>query len=178
MVAMPDGSMVPQGDVMGNGQVIPQGENPQPQVTMQQETPVPQDNNVQIQDNSSKPNADIKSIVSKLIELPQEEAAKYISQLPPDIQPQVTKAIQDAKNSNYQGQGYVEAQKIALKIMQLPDEAQRQAILNNIPSGLREKVVNMMEQLKPDQQKEVDEATKTDMRPMPEQRPPRRDSLK
>jgi vacuolar-type H+-ATPase subunit H len=114
-------------------------------------------------------------LVQQLVNMPDQQAQKYISQLSPESQPIVLQALREAKNQQYQGAGYQEAQKIAMQLMNV-GEQERQAIMSKLPGALKDKVVSMMQELQA-QQKE-DDSKKIDMRPLPDQKPPRRDSLK
>jgi hypothetical protein len=69
-----------------------------------------------------------------------------------------------------------EIQKIALQLIKLPAEARNQ-FLSTLPRSVAEKVVQEMVSMQGTTDS-GDKDSKVDMRPMPEQKPPRRNSLK
>ena len=68
-----------------------------------------------------------------------------------------------------------DVQKIALQLVKMPDKY-RQKVLATLPQSAQQKVTNAISQL--ESSMKTGKKKQVDMRPMPEQRPPRRDSLK
>lgn len=66
-----------------------------------------------------------------------------------------------------------EIQNVALRLLKLP-ESERNVYLDKIPQQVKDQVIQAMEELKSSQQQQET----VDMRPMPEQKPPRRDGMK
>jgi hypothetical protein len=159
---------------MPQGQIQLQQQG-QPQVPAQQQQEQSQNKQQGQENKASEGKAKLSQLVQQLVNMPDQQAQKYISQLSPESQPIVLQALREAKNQQYQGAGYQEAQKIAMQLMNV-GEQERQAIMSKLPGALKDKVVSMMQELQA-QQKE-DDSKKIDMRPLPDQKPPRRDSLK
>jgi hypothetical protein len=68
-----------------------------------------------------------------------------------------------------------EVERVALQLVKLPEQL-RAKFLNTISTSMRQKVTQKIGQL--DHAKKLEEKAQVDMRPMPDQKPPRRDSLK
>jgi hypothetical protein len=98
----------------------------------------------------------------------------------PQAQPaQQTEPAQQEQQTEAQvpggGPSDQEIQSVALKLVKLPEES-RQRFLGTLPQDVAKKVVEVVSQL--DHNKKLEEKAQPDMRPLPEQKPPRRDSLK
>ncbi|MEG0728208.1 MAG: hypothetical protein RR420_01160, partial [Anaerovoracaceae bacterium] len=98
-------------------------------------------------------------------EVPQQEVPQQ--EVPQQEVPQQREQIQD----NGLGE---EVSRLAASIAGLPSQKERDIVMSKIPESSRPKVAEAVQKIM--QQKEGSKPV--DMRPMPEQRPPRRDSLK
>lgn len=164
----------------------PPEEGAQEEQVEQQQTPVEKAKPEQPKKAKSSGNPQIDAIVGQLVKMPPSEALKHLqalqSQLPAPIVKQIRDLVNEAR-SNSQGQedagmSAVEAQKAALQLMKMPEQ-ERNAVLAKIPAKQRmliEQMLNEMSSQEPSGEEEPEEVA--DMRPMPTQRPPRRDSLK
>ncbi len=129
--------------------------------------------------------AQLKDVAKQISKMSEPEQEQALSKLPPEIASLVVKQIKAIANSDANGsfgRGYAEADSIAREIAALPEDQQEQ-VLAGIPNeGLKSKVSQMLAHIrmdKEDDEKEKDQADGEgiDMRPLPTQRPPRRDSL-
>ena len=68
-----------------------------------------------------------------------------------------------------------EVRRVALNTVKLP-EVYREQFLKTLPNSARQKVMQAIQEL--DHSKQIEQKAQTDMRPMPEKKPPRRESLK
>lgn len=176
------------------------GEEEQPQDPQQEQggqpQPQPQEQGGG-QEVPSEAQGAVDAIIAQLKQMPSnkalEELQKLSKQAPPEIIQYIRSQISKGKNSKggkapQQGQpqeqeqpvGEVEAQKLALQLLKMPEEEAKKnlAMLN---ARDRQKVENYMRQIKSQMHSddgEEDDENQVDMRPMPTQRPPRRDSLK
>lgn len=162
------------------------GEQVPEQQQQQQEVPQKDIKEDKPKKNKTTGNPQIDAIVGQLVKMPQSESLKYLqalkSQLPAPIVQQIREAVNEARGQHTpevedSAIGHVEAQKIALQLMKMP-ENERKVILAKVPAKQRiiiEQTLNEMNNQGPsnDEGEEV-----ADMRPLPTQRPPRRNSLK
>ena len=172
-------------------------EQPQEQPQKQpQEQPVNEDSKkaVSTKDKKGKKfestgNPQIDAIIRQLIKMPASDALKHLQalkgQLPNEIINQIRAAVSNSRKNeeaDAPGVGYLEAQKVAIQLMKMPEE-ERNTMLAKLPARQRilvEQSLNDLLSQKPsgDEDEEDDSKQTADMRPMPQQRPPRRDSLK
>lgn len=137
----------------------------------------------------------VDAIVAELKKMPPNQALKELQalskQAPPEVIQYIRAQLSKGKGSKggkaqpqHQEQpeesvGEVEAQKLALQLLKMPEEEAKKnlAMLN---AKDRQKVENYMRQIKSQTASDdgEDDENQVDMRPMPTQRPPRRDSLK
>ena len=139
----------------------------------------------------------VNAIVAQLRKMPRSQALAELQQLAKQVPPELITHIRsqlknkggnDAKGQQVGGQpqeqeehvSALEAQKLALQLLKMPEEEAKKnlAMLN---ARDRQVVENYMRQIKSQTASddgEDDDDNQVDMRPMPTQRPPRRDSLK
>jgi ribosomal protein S13 len=101
---------------------------------------------------------------------------------PPVAAPQPAKSEQTSQtstkkveNPSSNNEADAEAQKVALQLIKMP-EKYRQQVMSTLPQSAQQKVTQALSNL--EGAMKMNEKTKTDMRPLPQQKPPRRDSLK
>jgi hypothetical protein len=106
-------------------------------------------------------------------EQPAEVQQSVATQQPPaeqsTITPQTQQQPQETEEDEQKLQG------VALKLIKMPEEV-RNKFLASLPQNTAKKVRGFMAQY--DHNKRLEQKAQVDMRPMPEQKPPRRDSLK
>lgn len=116
--------------------------------------------------------------------MPQGEPAPTGKGKSKDKEQQAPQAEQQAPQAEQQGGGEDEAiqrevQNIALQLVKLPPDQQK-AYLDKIPMGVRQQVEMAMQNIQSAQggAQPQDKSQEIDMRPLPEQRPPRREGMK
>ncbi len=101
-------------------------------------------------------------------------------------QPEIDQTINDIEQTvggnkeQSQGQGgmsQLDMQKLAIQLLQMP-KANADAVLSKFPEVLRQQILAMMDTMKSSMPSGAKDGQDIDMRPMPEVKPPRRDSLK
>jgi len=120
----------------------------------------------------------------------QQVVQQEVEQPKPQQQEQSQQPQQEQTQSNQQQENpkeeqreltQLELQKVALDLLRLGNKNQVELVLSRMPVKIRNQVMAMMEHMKPDIMQEAEEQQKQDqgidMRPLPEQRPPRRKSL-
>jgi hypothetical protein len=103
---------------------------------------------------------------------PVEEFNQTPSNIPPGTQSAEPQQQPQTINTNEINE---EAQKVALQLIKLPAEY-RQKVLQTLPQSAQQKVMLALNSL--ESATKMSDKAKVDMRPLPEQKPPRRDSLK
>jgi len=165
--------MPPQDQTPPQGQP-PQGQPPQGQPTQGQP---PQGQPPQGQPPQGQPpqgqGISVEDVAKKLLEMDQQTAQQYLDQLPGDIRQHVENAMAQIKGQAGFGRGYMDAHQVARKLLTL-SEQERNQVLSKMPGNEKQKVLEAFQHLHAEQQKDA----KIDMRQMPEQLPPRRNSLK
>ena len=160
----------------------PQEQQEMPQEAQQQ----PQEVEEQPKKQKGTGNPQIDAIVRQLVKMPPSEALKQLQALKTQLPEPIIKQIRDAVNEARKGKqaqgdnsvSQVELQKAALQLMRMP-EHERKVVLAKVPASERamlEQMVNEMSNQGPSGDDEDENVV--DMRPMPTQRPPRRNSLK
>lgn len=133
----------------------------------------------------SSGNPQIDAIVGQLVKMPQNQALKHLQALKTQLPEQIFNHIREAVNkgrTKVQGQedtgmSHVEAQKVALQLIKMP-ENDRKVVLAKMPANQRMLVEQMVNEISNQGPSGDDSEDTVDMRPMPTQRPPRRNSLK
>ena len=121
----------------------------------------------------------VKQLVSQLAEMPEKERNEAIQQFPPKVQKLILsnlEALVNAKEKGTSGRGYNDAQKIAMQLAEMPEQERNESI-KQLPDEIRDKVLEILEYLvrdEEDSQKSEGEGEGADMRPLPQQKPPRR----
>lgn len=140
-------------------------------------------------DNVSPDNPHINAIVSQLVNMAPNDSLRALqslkSQLPAPVIKQIREALSKARKGNGDTEetgevSHVKAQKMALQLIKMPEQEQK-VVLSKIPGKQRVLVENMLTEMRSQQPSGGDEGQEgdsVDMRPMPLQRPPRRNSLK
>lgn len=123
----------------------------------------------------------LKALAEQLISLPEKDRDGAIAKLrlPATMQQQLKQLVGAAQADSFQGRGYAQAQALAEQYLQIPEQ-DRDEQIKLLPKPLQQKVRTIMEQMEPPkkpQKNKPEEQDGIDMRPMPEQRPPRRNSL-
>lgn len=170
-----------QGQVMANNQPEQGQEEEQPE----QEQGEGQEQGQEQQVNTESSNPQIDAIVGQLVKMSPNEALKTLqslkSQLPAPIIKQIREALTNAKKrgqDNNEQVSHVEAQKMAIQLMKMPEQ-ERNTVLAKIPAKQRILIEQMLNEMTSQQPSGADEEEESvDMRPLPTQRPPRRNSLK
>jgi len=132
---------------------------------------------------------DIDAEIQRISAMPDKQRAAALTQLPAAQQKAIAMRMEAMKSRENYGKGYADAQALAERIVAMP-ERQQEAALNTIPVQMRDRVMVFVEQLQMQQQddqkaQQVQQGqaqqgqgpATVDMRPMPEQKPPRRKSL-
>lgn len=179
----------------GGGPVGPQGAQAQmtPSVPMNnpQDTPdapsVP-DKKSQADKKDGGNNADVKdedAALKQLASMPPEQRAAAIAHLPPAEQKALAARVNSYGDRKDYGTGYGDAEKLAKQIMDMP-EGKRKAALDSLSPRVKNRVEVFMESMMNEQEKQNKKLNDqkgggavraVDMRALPTQKPPRRDSL-
>lgn len=171
---------IQQGQMMNQQQQQEQPQDEAQSEVEQQEQPqesIPSSNNPQID-----------AIVGQLVKMSPNKALEALqslkSQVPAPVMKQIREALNEARGNNGANEeenvSHVESQKMALQLMKMP-EPERKTILAKMPAKQRilvEQMLNDMMNQGPSGDENEEEGDSVDMRPLPTQRPPRRNSLK